>query len=145
MENIVLRVNGIKYPGKPEEEVMEFVTEGKMYEKGGSIFIIYEETELSGLEGSVTTLKLKEDKVSLIRFGEDKKLSSRMEFEEGKPYSGYYSTPIGVLEFKIDTIRVRNEVTMKDGGYLGIDYNMNLVGLSDGRNILSMKVMKRGN
>lgn len=38
MENVVLRVDGIRFPGTSEEETVEFVTEGKMYEKGGSLF-----------------------------------------------------------------------------------------------------------
>lgn len=144
MENVVMRVDGIRFPGTSEEETVEFVTEGKMYEKGSSLFLVYEESELSGFEGCTTTLRLSGDKVSMIRFGRDSMMNVRMDFEEGIPYEGYYGTPYGAIEFGIETNRIINKVSLEEGGYLNIDYEMKLVGLSEGRNILSIRVMKRG-
>lgn len=143
-ENCIISVNSIKFPGTDEEEVVEFVTEGKIYERSGTVFLVYEESELSGLEGCTTTLKLSGDKVSMIRFGSNNEMNARMDFNAEKPYSGYYGTPYGAIEFGIETNKIINRVNTEEGGFLSIDYNMNLVGLSEGRNILSMRVFKRG-
>jgi len=52
-----------------EEEPIEVVTPGSFYKKNDSYYAVYKETELSGMEGTTTTLKIKKDKFSLIRMG----------------------------------------------------------------------------
>lgn len=45
------------------------MTAATLYERGGKYYIAYEESELTGLEGTRTTVKLDGKSVSLIRTG----------------------------------------------------------------------------
>src|SRR5699024_6192835 len=63
------------------EDIIELITQGEMYKKSKSDYIIYKESEVSGLEGTTTTLKIDGNKVSVIRLGTT---NSHMTFEKGK-------------------------------------------------------------
>lgn len=143
MEDVLIRIDGIKFPGEPDEETCEFMTEGKMYLKNDSIYLTYEESEMSGFEGCNTTLKLSGNKVVMMRFGKNKAMNTRMEFEEGKPYEGNYGTPLGNMPFRIETLKIINQMDEIEGGYLSVDYSMSLLGLYEGRNILAVRVKRR--
>ena len=50
MKDITLKIIGKQSYDDMEEEQMEFVTDGRFYVRGGSAYIIYDESEVSGLE-----------------------------------------------------------------------------------------------
>ena len=79
---------------------MEFYTEGRYYEKLGCRYISYEESEISGLEGTTTILKLGREEVTLIRNGA---LSSRMIFRAGCETKNAYKTEFGIFDLSILT------------------------------------------
>lgn len=79
---------------------MEFYTEGRYYEKQGRRYITYEESEVSGLSGTNTILKLGREEAVLIRNGA---LSSRMTFRIGCETKNAYRTEYGVFELSILT------------------------------------------
>ena len=79
---------------------MEFYTEGKYYENQDSKCITYEESEISGLEGTTTMLKLGEQEAVLIREGA---LSSKMTFRIGCETENAYTTAYGVFNLSILT------------------------------------------
>lgn len=56
---------------------MEFVTEAKLYKRGEAVYLIYEETELSGIPGCRTRLKCKPDEVQMKRYGKAQALGTR--------------------------------------------------------------------
>ena len=51
MKDITLKITGKQYSADQEEDQMEFITEGKLYEKNGALYLIYEESEFSGMPG----------------------------------------------------------------------------------------------
>ena len=57
MKDIMLKITGKQFSGDISEDQMEFITEGKLYEKGDSTYLIYDESEFSGFPGCKTTLK----------------------------------------------------------------------------------------
>ena len=59
MKDIMMRIIGTQFGEDREEEQMEFITEGKLYEKGEAMYLLYDETEISGMPGCKTRLKLK--------------------------------------------------------------------------------------
>ena len=73
MKDIMLKITGkqINRNNEIEEDTVEFMTEGKLYKKNGSTYIVYEETEMSGLEGVKTTLRIDDASgdVKMKRFG----------------------------------------------------------------------------
>ena len=50
-----------------DEERVNLETAATLYERGGKYYIAYEESELTGLEGTKTTVKLDGKTVTLIR------------------------------------------------------------------------------
>src|SRR3712207_7978947 len=55
-----------------EDGTVEVVTKGKLYKKNDLYYAIYEETEISGMKGTTTTIKIGKDKFSLLRMGDRK-------------------------------------------------------------------------
>ena len=60
MKDITIKITGNQFIGDEMEERMEFVTDGRMYERNGANYYIYEESEFSGFPGCMTSLKLKD-------------------------------------------------------------------------------------
>ena len=87
MKDIMLRIVGRQIDRNDEvsEETVEFMTEGKAYKKGGATYLVYEESEMSGLAGVKTTLRIGDDgSVRMKRFGSGIMLDTVMEFHQGK-------------------------------------------------------------
>lgn len=142
MKDIMLRIIGKQVTGESEEEKMEFVTEGRFYEKDDSIYLLYDESDFSGMEGCTTSLKITGDKVRMKRYGDTISLDMAIEFEKGKRFKGFYDTPFGAIEMEVLTNSVVNRIQSGAGkGSLDIDYHISLRGLSEGRSLLNIEIM----
>ena len=86
MKEIMIRIKGRQANDETGEDFMEFVTEAKLYKRGEAIYLIYEESELSGVPGCKTRLKLKDGEVQMKRFGAGAGAGSEIRFEKGKRY-----------------------------------------------------------
>lgn len=144
MKDIMLRIVGkqINRENNSEEELMEFVTEGKLYKKEGSTYIVYEETEMSGLEGVKTTLRIarNSEEVKMKRFGHDA-MGTVMEFRKGERVNSMYDTPFGLVPMELLTYKIDNGIEPDEArGKLFIDYEISLKGLSEARNLLNIEV-----
>lgn len=142
MKDIMLRITGKQLVGEEAEEKMEFVTEGKLYERGGAKYLMYEESEFSGFPGCKTTLKLTETSIRLKRIGTQAGPGHEMIFEKGKRYNSKYSTPYGEMDLEILTNEVVNNLSEEGYGTVGIDYHVSLGGLAEGRNQLNIEVLQ---
>jgi len=141
MKDIMLRIIGKSLVGESEEQQMEFVTEGKFYEKGDAFYIVYDESELSGMPGCKTSLKLNENRIRMKRYGNAISHDTIMEFERGKRYEGYYETPFGHFEMELLTNSINNTVSNEGTGKIDIDYHISLKGLSEGRSKLNIEIL----
>lgn len=144
MKDIMLKITGRQISTKAEEDEqqMEFVTEGRYYEKDDAVYLLYEESEFSGMEGCTTSLKISGDKVRMKRYGEAISLDMAIDFEKGKRFKGFYDTPFGAIEMEVLTNDVVNRIQKEDGkGSLDIDYHISLRGLSEGRSVLNIEIM----
>ena len=102
MKEIVIKIDSdIRIVGE-EPQKMELMTPAKFYEKGKSFYIAYEETELSGMEGDKTVLKISDEKVVMIRYGSN---PSEMIFVKGEKYATDYTTPYGVFKMENEHTR----------------------------------------
>lgn len=147
MRNVMLKITGSQirheFGADSEQDVLEFITEGQLCEKSGSLYVLYKETELSGFDGCTTTLKIADGSVRMKRIGKSVPMDTVIEFEEGKRYEGYYATPFGTIMMEVLTNTIENSLTAEaDGkGKLDIDYHVSLRGLSEGRNKLSVEIL----
>ena len=82
-ENYIIRIKSrIEQDGETEQ--IELMTRGSFSMRDGSYYITYRETETTGYEGNVTTLKIAADasRVALLRFGPQ---ASQLIIEKGRP------------------------------------------------------------
>ncbi|SEF38759.1 Uncharacterized beta-barrel protein YwiB, DUF1934 family [Caloramator fervidus] len=119
-----------------EREVIELVTEGDFYRLGEDFIAEYDETEISGMEGTKTTLKIEKDKVSIIRRGTT---NSDLEFKKGETTFSLYSTPFGVLNITIKPILVQINVD-ENGGNVKLEYQVNTNNSGFIENVLELKI-----
>lgn len=141
MKNIMLKIIGTQVTADLEEEQLELITEGKLYEKGEALYLIYEESTLSGMPGCRTRLKMKDNTIKMKRVGESIGIDTEIEFEKGKRYTGYYDTPYGAVEIEVLTNSIQNSLNADGTGFLDIDYHISLKGLVEGRNKLNIELM----
>lgn len=119
-----------------KDDLIEVLTPGEYYKEKDTYYAVYDETEISGMEGTTTTLEIRPNKLSLVREGTT---SAKMEFEKNNKYVTLYNTPYGVLELLIQT----NELSMEvddNGGQIFINYNMSISGQKPQRTELKINI-----
>ena len=82
MRDITLKIVGKQCFDDKEEDQMEFITDGKIYLKDGSIYLLYDESEVSGMTGCKTSLKITDNSVKMKRIG-DVGFGAELYFENG--------------------------------------------------------------
>lgn len=100
MKNVVIDIVGTQRDEAGEEARIEFMSVGSLQEKNGIFYVTYRESEVSGLEGATTLLKLSADKLVLVRCGA---VEQKQEFSSGCRYTGPYTTPYGTLKMGVAT------------------------------------------
>lgn len=144
MKDVTLRITGKQIFGEMEqdqEEQVEFITEGKLYTRGNTMVLTYEESELSGMPGCTTQMSVTGDMVRMTRKGDGLAEGTEILFQKGKRYSGTFDTPYGPVKMEVLTTHVDNKLTEDQTGHLAIDYDISLAGLSEGRNRLELEII----
>ena len=146
MKDIMLKITGKTVKQKEDveshEDIVEFVTEGKLYRRGETTYVSYMESELSGMEGCKTSLTISDGKVKMKRTGEPLGIPTVIEFEKGKRFKGLYDTPFGSVGMEVLTNSITNFPDKEDGkNHLSIDYNVSLRGVTESRNKLDIEIM----
>lgn len=139
MRDIMLKITGRQF-SENDEDRMEFITEGKLYERNGVKYLMYDESEFSGFPGCKTTLKLTDGCIRMRRVGSSAGTGTELVFEKGKRFSSRYHTPYGNLELELLTNDIVNNLTEDGLGNIDIDYQVNLGGIAEGRNKLKIEV-----
>ena len=121
-----------------ENQTIEMMTEAELYEKNGSIFIIYFESEVSGMAGCKTMLKLSNNTITMTRFGDT---NSKIVFDLDQPMTSVYKTAYGDFDMNVTTLNLVTAIDVDNqSGYLEIEYQMVLEHLSSSHNHLVIKV-----
>ncbi|MCT4593730.1 MAG: DUF1934 domain-containing protein [Anaeromicrobium sp.] len=138
MKNVMVRIEASQRGVDGEENTMEFITEGKQYMRNGAMYLVYKESEISGMEGSTTTLKLEEDQVKMKRFGST---SSDMIFKLKERYTTKYNTPYGNFKMEIYTKKIEQEIGEDQKAKIYVEYMMSIQGLVESTNKLNISIM----
>lgn len=119
---VIISVEGTqKFIGE-EAQTVRIVTDGTMRTVGDTVFLSYEESEISGMEGTTTTFAVQKDNVVLTRTGA---VESRMVFEKGVKDVSLYNVGFGALTIGVKARRLKNELG-PDGGRLEISYGIEI-------------------
>ena len=127
--DFLLDVKGVQKYEDREPETIELTTEAALSGEDGVLFLRYQESELTGLQGTETCFELHRDKVVLRRVGA---VRSEMLFIPGQVHQSLYNTEEGALLITIRTTEVEDEMTLT-GGSLHVGYDITVEGLGTGR------------
>ncbi len=135
--NVIISIQGRQSFPQSEPEIIELVTEGKLEDRGeAGILLSYQESEVTGLEGTRTTIQVEPRRVTLMRTGT---VNSQMVFEEGRRHQSLYNTPYGALEIGLHTRKIRASLDHR-GGDVTIYYALEIDHEEAGRNMFRINV-----
>ncbi|AIF50013.1 DUF1934 domain-containing protein [Pelosinus sp. UFO1] len=145
MKNVVVTIIGTQKDEQKEESRIELITLGRCYSKNGVNYILYKDSEISGLEGVTTMLKVYDKQVTLVRTGS---VEHKQDFRLGEKSRSAYVTPYGTMQMSIVTNSLEitsDSITgIKD---LDISYELEMNGQWQSANTLSISIReesKRG-
>ena len=136
---VMISVRGEQYYDGVDPDATELMTEGTLERTEEGLRISYQETELTGMEGTCTTVEIGPSRVILRRSGS---VNSQMVFEEGKQHTSLYETPFGELSVDIQTGRLRHNLTER-GGIMEIKYSIAVEHVVTGRNCFKIRVRRK--
>ena len=136
---VLLSIRGEQYFDGIDPDATELMTEGSMVLTGDGMVLSYEESQLTGMEGTTTTFEVKGPRVILTRSGT---VNSQMVFEEGRQHTSLYETPFGELSVDIQTSVLKHNLTER-GGVMEIKYSIAVEHTVTGRNCFKIRVKRK--
>ncbi len=136
---VLLSIRGEQYFDGIDPDATELMTEGTMELTEEGMVLSYQETELTGMEGTTTTFEVKGPRVVLTRMG---KVNSQMIFEEGRQHTSLYETPFGELTVDIQTSVLKHNLSQR-GGVMEIKYSIAVEHTVTGRNSFKIRVKRK--
>ncbi|MEG0441293.1 MAG: DUF1934 domain-containing protein [Oscillospiraceae bacterium] len=136
-KNVIISIKGNQSFDDCEPEVIELTTRGQLHDEGDDNFTLsYQESPITGLDGTLTTFQVEKSRITLLRIGT---VNSQMVFEVGRRHLSMYETPYGPLAIGISTRRMHSSLNA-DGGDITIDYALEIDNALAGRNLFEINV-----
>ena len=140
MKDVLISIHSSFSYEEGEEQQMDFTTDGYYFYEDDVGCLSYEETEVTGLEGTRTSLFVMPDQVVVDREGT---VTSRMVFKEGLKSAFQYATPFGNANMGINTRRITRNMD-GSGGSVEIDYVVDMEHVVASRNKFFITVRELG-
>lgn len=140
-KQVLITVNSVLDSVSGEVDKMSFITEGTLHREDNDFIVSYEESEITGLDGTTTILRVNRDSVTLTRHGN---VDTMMLFEVGKTHLSDYDTEYGnvILGVTAKNVDVNFNET---GGDIKVDYILEFNRAYGGKNSLCVSVSERKN
>ena len=136
---VMLSIRSEQYFDGIDPDAQELMTEGTMTLTEDGMVLAYEETALTGMEGTTTRFQVQGPRVILTRSGT---VNSQMVFEEGRQHTSLYETPFGELSVDIQTSVLKHNLTER-GGLMEIKYYIAVEHTVTGRNCFKIRVRRK--
>ena len=127
---VLLFIRGEQYFDDVDPDATELTTEGTLELTEEGLLLTYQETALTGMEGTTTTFEVSGPQVILRRV------------EEGRQHTSLYETPYGELSVDIQTSALRHNLSER-GGLLEIKYSIAVEHTVTGRNSFKIRVKRK--
>ncbi len=105
----------------------------------GALEITYEESAITGMDGTTTHLFVDEGGATMLREGN---ICTQLDFTEGQEHVSMYETPFGSMLLRIRTVKLKNTITLEEGGVLDLYYTMEIDNQFYGHYLLHLTVQK---
>ncbi|QNU66638.1 DUF1934 domain-containing protein [Ruminiclostridium herbifermentans] len=139
-KDVIINVKGTQIDTSSDTNTLELITEGKYYQKGNNYYITYKESEVTGMLGTTTTLKVGDGVVTLMRFG---KVNSQFVFQKGQKHVSSYETEYGI--FTIGVYAENVDIDINDvGGEISVGYQIEIDNQCAGKNNFYMQIREAG-
>ena len=122
-----------------EPETVEINTVGHLTDTDGRISVSYEETEVTGMDGSTTEVTFMKDESGVVSMIREGAVSTALVFEEGKRHHCVYNTPFMPFQVCIHTVKVDNRIL--DEGHIDLDYIVEIRGAQAERTKFRMELL----
>ena len=139
--NVIISIRGCQRGEAAQDETIELVTEGCLQPDGADGYTLsYQESEVTGLEGTLTTIQVEGEQVTLMRVGE---FNAQMVFQEGRRHLSMYNTPYGAMAIGVNTRHLLADLN-DQGGDIEIDYAIEIDHAVAGENLFRIQVRQKG-
>jgi len=139
MKDVIIKIVGTQNFGQGDDDSIELITDGKYSYADGSCEISYEESPVTGLEGTNTFLSITPTDVTLRREG---MMTSSTVFKPGERSAFLYNTPYGSATLGVDTRKIISNFD-EHGGDMTIDYVMDMDHAVFGKNQFKINVREQ--
>lgn len=138
MTNVTIEITNYRFDVENNEpETISYRAVGTSRLSRDGVRIEYEEPELTGMDGTVTTVTvLHSGAVSVNRVGP---INTHMVFEEGKMHACIYDTGYFPVQICIHTSKLQNSLSER-GGCFDVEYNMEIGGRLASKNRMKIIV-----
>jgi len=120
-KDVIISIVGRQRDLMGENNVSEFITVGSLYKKLDKYYLIYKESEETGIEG-MTTVKIDNKRITITRSGPS---CSMLIFEEGQKHLCHYDTGLGIFNIGVATRNIGSSIG-ETGGELAINYTLEI-------------------
>ena len=107
-------------------EPTEMLMEGKLLTSTYRVELVYAESELTGMQGSMTAIGFDRANPNLVSMMRTGPVRTAMTFEEGKRHICLYNTPFSEFEVCVRTLKVNNRLLEENR--LELDYLIEIHG-----------------
>ncbi|WP_207721642.1 DUF1934 domain-containing protein [Christensenella tenuis] len=116
-QNIMVNIRGSQ-ADEYDDNTMELYTEGMLTHDGGKYIIEYDESEISGMENTRTSLTVEGDRVQLKRTGA---VETEFVFLKSRVFEAAYETPFGMMQMSVLPTQILSELS-EDKGKINLEY-----------------------
>ena len=135
---VLISVEGTqRFPGE-EKQTIQIVTDGTMEHRDDTVYLRYDESEMTGMEGTTTTFAVGRDQVVLTRTGA---IQTKLIFEKGKQNVGLYDMGFGTTTIGVRARRMQSSLG-PEGGRLELSYGLQIGGAINSLNSFTIDVRK---
>ncbi len=132
---VMITVIGVQHVDG-QSDTVELTTEALMHEEVDGFTLSYRESAATGMDGTLTTLRIQPNKVTLTRRGA---AAGMLVMEYQKRHMCSYATPVGSLMLGVFCDRMQQDLCL-GGGTLDLSYTLDVEGSMMSRQDLHIKV-----
>ena len=136
MKDVMISIKGLQFFDDTNSGGVELVTDGKYKWENGVAEFEYQESELTGLEGTRTHFLVEPGQITLTREGT---VQAQMVFQQYRKHFFAYDTPFGAMMMGLDTSGIRQSFD-ETGGELEINYAIEMDNSVMSRNKFNINV-----
>lgn len=131
-KNVMVSFKSFNKYEEDNSDKIEFLTKGSFFEKDGKYYLKYEEKNEN--ESVTTTLKIEDNKVTILRYGA---ANTQMIVEKGKKHLNYYETPHGSFTIGVYSDNIDININEKEGN-INLNYDVEFNNVIASRNIIKV-------